>query len=172
MKEINPKKPKERWFLNLKFTTTISNLITFSSTWILLQLLPSKNELTVFTILLSQGRNILPYFLLFLFLLTFIFTSSKGTTSCNGLKKVTLILFETLVIVGFIRLLKKCWSSRAAETMQVAQWILMWEYVKKNCTLKLTNMKSCFNKTEDTRTTEGGEGICLSPLCQDAVNQH
>lgn len=61
---------------------------------------------------------------------------------------------------------------KIAETMQVVQWILVWEYVKKNCSLKLTNMMSCFNKTGETRTTNGGEGICLSPLCQDIVNQN
>jgi len=61
----------------------------------------------IFAILLSQGPNILPYFLVIflraiLFLLNFIFASSKETTSCNGLKKVTFIIFETLAIVGFM----------------------------------------------------------------------
>lgn len=45
--------------------------------------------------------------------------------------------------------------------MEVPQWIFKWEYVKKNGALKLTNMMSCFSKTADIRTTEGGEGICL-----------
>lgn len=56
--------------------------------------------------------------------------------------------------------------------MEVPQWIFKWEYVKKNGALKLTNMMSCFSKTADIRTTEGGEGICLCTVCQHPVNQH
>lgn len=107
-----------------------------------------------------------------LFLLTCIFTSSKEITPCNGLKKVVLIVFETLAIAGFMITPEDMFILKIAETMQVVQWILVWEYVKKNSSLKLTNMMSCFNKTAETRTTNGGEGICLSRLCQDTVNQN
>lgn len=64
--------------------------------------------------------------------------------------------------------MKKCLSSKVAETMQVFQWILMWEYVKKNCSLKLTNMMSCFNKTADIRATEGEE-IRMPRCCQPSL---
>lgn len=79
--------------------------------------------------------------------------------------------FKTSAIAGFMSTSEEMFILKIAETMQVVQWILVWEYVKKNCSLKLTNMMSCFNKTGETRTN-GGEGICLSPLCQDTANQN
>lgn len=129
----------------------------------------------VFNTLVSQGPTILSQFYDFAFksfLLTCIFTSSKEIILCNGLKKVIFTGFETSAIAGFMSTPEEMFMLKIAETMQVVQWILVWEYVKKNCSLKLTNMMSCVNKTGETRTTNRGEGICLSPLCQDTVNQN